>query len=435
MYLKLQNLMAAIFYTAVLLLNDPHMHSFYQLQSATARFSENIFLPAMRAEGRAEYIHIQYILNGGSDSGGNPVVLKRENLPYSLAIPYREGYNFAGWYTDSGRREKMDCISSAENKKIVLFAKWTAPIDNRRNVELYPYCTNSKLNQNQKKLKDCSYRFVKRLNIPGTPQTREMDFKNRYINSGGQYFQGLVLTEELVLMTAYAEETELPGSLLVFDRKSGEYLASVGMKAQSHLGGIAYDGENIWVCHSVSATIERISYSDILAVARAAPKCYVELSGPGQEYRVENKPSCLAYENGLIWVATHDRRFHAQVISYRYDERTDSLCPGDSYRLPSKVQGIAFGADGKVYLSTSFGRNNSSYLKVYRSLRAMDEKPDRPAIKVEMPPCSEEIVLENDYLYVLFESAGQKYFEGTDGRGKSNAPIDKLLEIETVSLW
>ena len=32
-------------------------------------------------------------------------------------------------------------------------------------------------------------------------------------------------------------------------------------------------------------------------------------------------------------------------------------------------------------------------------------------------------------LYVLFESAGEKYLEGTDGKGQSLSPIDKLLMI------
>ena len=49
--------------------------------------------------------------------------------------------------------------------------------------------------------------------------------------------------------------------------------------------------------------------------------------------------------------------------------------------------------------------------------------------RVELPPCSEEIVYENGKLYVLFESAGKKYLEGTDGKGKSVAPINKILVI------
>ena len=34
-------------------------------------------------------------------------------------------------------------------------------------------------------------------------------------------------------------------------------------------------------------------------------------------------------------------------------------------------------------------------------------------------------------LYVIFESAGEKYLEGTDGKGNSPAPIDKILRIST----
>ena len=36
---------------------------------------------------------------------------------------------------------------------------------------------------------------------------------------------------------------------------------------------------------------------------------------------------------------------------------------------------------------------------------------------------------DEDNLYVLFESAGEKYLEGTDGKGQSLSPIDKLLII------
>jgi hypothetical protein len=36
-------------------------------------------------------------------------------------------------------------------------------------------------------------------------------------------------------------------------------------------------------------------------------------------------------------------------------------------------------------------------------------------------------------LYVIVESAGEKYLEGTDGKGNSPAPIDKILRINTDS--
>ena len=58
-----------------------------------------------------------------------------------------------------------------------------------------------------------------------------------------------------------------------------------------------------------------------------------------------------------------------------------------------------------------------------------------PSVKVEMPPCSEEIAIVDNNLYVLFESASSKYFEGTDGKGTSVAPIDKVLKVNVATIW
>ena len=118
-----------------------------------------------------------------------------------------------------------------------------------------------------------------------------------------------------------------------------------------------------------------------------------------------------------------------------YKITEDGLKIDESYRIPEKVQGVAFDKNGMVYISTSYGRTKSSYLKVYTSLKAMDDAPLYPMLKVEMPPCSEEIVLENDRIFVLFESAAEKYFEGTDGKGTSISPIENVLAIRKSSIF
>ena len=45
----------------------------------------------------------------------------------------------------------------------------------------------------------------------------------------------------------------------------------------------------------------------------------------------------------------------------------------------------------------------------------------------------EEIDIDDGNLCVIFESAGEKYFEGTDGKGVSTSPIDKILQIDLES--
>ena len=109
------------------------------------------------------------------------------------------------------------------------------------------------------------------------PSTRERDYREAIISSENQCMQGLCFSKEYILMTSYAEESDNDGSLMVFDRISGEYLVTLGMKAESHLGGIAFDGENLWVCHSSSRTLERIPYSYIRAIAEDAPQRCVDV--------------------------------------------------------------------------------------------------------------------------------------------------------------
>ena len=105
----------------------------------------------------------------------------------------------------------------------------------------------------------------------------------------------------------------------------------------------------------------------------------------------------------------------------------------EEFAIPDKVQGVAFDTEGHVYLSTSFGREKSSYIKVYLSAFALSRQPEKPAECVEMPPCSEEIAIAGDELLVLFESGAQKYMEGTDGKGKSLAPLDHMVAIHLDS--
>ena len=73
------------------------------------------------------------------------------------------------------------------------------------------------------------------------PETKENDFLNNYIFSEAQCPQGICITDEYVLITSYSDDKGSLGELMVFDREDGEYLVTLGMDANSHLGGIAFD--------------------------------------------------------------------------------------------------------------------------------------------------------------------------------------------------
>jgi len=436
--MRLHKELLVILYVFVFLVNDPQLVRAYSLEhrvgDAIEDVNPNTGLDLFMGLDDSK-IHLIYELNGGTNSNYNKTELEPEELPIQLDVPIRAGYNFAGWYTDCNYTEKITEINQENADNMVLFAKWTKVIDNSYNVEMYSYQTDSVVSKKQKELKECSYAFLDDVSIPGMPSTREKDYMENIISSSNQCLQGICFTPELLLITSYSSNKKELGSLMLFDKESGAYLATLGMKKGSHLGGIAFDGENVWICHSNSNTLERISYEYILKIAQDAPGYCIDASALSDEYALENVPSCITFYGGRIWVATHTRIFESQMLSYRYDSEKDTLTALSSYRIPNKVQGVDFDENGAVYLSTSYGRNNSSYLKVYSSLLALNRKPNNPSMKVEMPPCSEEVAISGNSIYVLFESASEKYLEGTDGIGKTASPIDKVLEVNVASIW
>ena len=280
-----------------------------------------------------------------------------------------------------------------------------------------------------------NYAYVKNKRIPERDTTlNEKSFyfwdEIDYLNEEGYYPQGLCFTEDYVLVSLYSDKVDSLGVVKIFNKKTGEYLLSLGMDKSSHMGGIAYDGKNIWICNSDKMQVERIEYSFMIEMISACKGEIVDVRNLVEVYPVKNKPSCITYYDGMVWVATHSILKKSIVMAYHYNERENTITRVMIFNTPSKVQGISFSETGEVYLSVSYGRRNSSYVQKYINVEMMSKNKDSYMEKIELPPCSEGIVIEDDKVYVLFESAGTKYLQGADGKGKSIAPLNRILVIE-----
>lgn len=378
---------------------------------------------------------IIYNMNLGANHYLNPNVYYEQLLPLKLMPPEREGYNFAGWYLDSSYKFPITEIEDCDRGNLILYAKWTKKISNSMNIQMYSYVSGSLTRAPEKKLSNMNYRILENIDIPGMPYTRFADYGSGRTYSLDQCPQGLCISDDFIMVSTYSTGSRrTSGCLHIFDVKTGEYLVTLSMREGSHLGGIAFDGENIWICHSNYRTIQRLDYAFVKEIAAHKPKKIIDISGITEhceEYRVSNSPSCITYYNGKLWIATHTRFFKSVMRSYRFED--DALVECEEFAIPDKVQGVAFDGDGHVYLSASFGRGKSSYIKFYDSAYALSKDPEKPAECVEMPPCSEEVEILDDELIVLFESGAQKYHEGTDGNGKSLSPIDHLVAVSVDS--
>lgn len=305
-------------------------------------------------------------------------------------------------------------------------------IDCEEQVRSYDYqCRRFGDGDERIPLSEISYAFRKDLDIPGMPDTREADLAEERIPSDEICPQGLCLAEEFFLVTSYNEKKDAPGCLFLFDHESGDYLATLGMKKGSHLGGVAYDGENVWICHSDENTLQRIPFSYIRAVGRSASGRFLDISEEVEAYPLSLNPSCITFYGGQLFVADTALLFRSEMRSYSWED--GELKEGTSYSIPPLVQGIAITGEGRVLFSTSYGRRNSSYLKCYSDLTELSRSTGNPSVTIELPPCMEGISYQDHTLYAVFESAAKKYFEGTDGLGRSKAPLDEVLTIDLDS--
>lgn len=94
-----------ILYAILLVINDPQVaraHTIEGIGISQAGIIENkpVYVDPYEETGQKAY-HITYILNGGENSISNREVYHEKELPVTLDVPVKEGYNFAGWYTDS----------------------------------------------------------------------------------------------------------------------------------------------------------------------------------------------------------------------------------------------------------------------------------------------------------------------------------------------
>ena len=125
-----------------------------------------------------------------------------------------------------------------------------------------------------------------------------------------------------------------------------------------------------------------------------------------------------------------------------------STTPVYGISMPDKVQGFAFNSDGKIILSTSYSIDNSHILvydnpiddnkAIYHNIAENTSIPIYPLSSenllnnLEIPSMSEEIIVKDSKVYILFESACKKWkmINRTRMKNVYSIEVSKLLEIK-----
>ena len=274
------------------------------------------------------------------------------------------------------------------------------------------YATKKKLKNSKvyKKYSDFSkaVKLSKTNAIPGLSMTNILGFASKKM-----IVQGICNARGYMLITAYDYKKEENSVVYVLDGSTGKYVCTLVLPDSYHVGGIAYDGRNIWV--STGSKVSCFTIYDLqAAVATMADSVQI---GYKTTCPVKTQASFITYYKKKLWIGEHKETTSAKMYSYKINnKKTDSptLTSVNRMVIPSRTQGVYFFKGGTMLVSRSnqVGEGKSKYYISEIAKYKPNWKTGKTFIKknsckgkITMPPMMEGITYKSGYLYVTFESA------------------------------
>lgn len=221
-------------------------------------------------------------------------------------------------------------------------------------------------------------------------------------------------------MEATKEHSRHNSVMYVLDRYNGQHLATMIFDDKSHVGGITFDGEYVWVAKGGNCKIEGYSFVDVRACIDMGSFNY-PMCKPVCEVVCEATTSFVTCDDEYIWVGTFsgDESQNGVLIGYVVSNEGGVHCieTHKVIEIPPYANGAAFidtGVGPYLAVVTSYGRNNDSRLYLYDATN-IENLGTYEATKLPeygnftLPPMAEELCVEDNDIYFLFESASTAY--------------------------
>lgn len=260
--------------------------------------------------------------------------------------------------------------------------------------------------------------------------------------------QGLVIAENYLILSAYNKGKEFQSVLFLLDKNSGKYIKTIVLPGTPHVGGLAYDfiHQNLWItteAENGSAQISALSLQQLEDDDFAHAKKEIQYLTQTLLTDVKSA-SFITYYNEELWVGDFTKEHEGELISYFLNEQgfLDFSKKGSNQALKSrrakdetfntekKLQGVAFYHD-TILFSQSFGDKSSHLLFFANDIHKpqFDFDSDDLLQSLDFPAYLEQIFVEDERLYAIFESDAKEY------RSRLNAfPINHVLVFDFKNL-
>lgn len=245
--------------------------------------------------------------------------------------------------------------------------------------------------------------------------------------------QGICLAGSYFLITAYDYKNIDYSVIYVVSRSSKSYITTIVLPSKAKVGGIAYDGTNVWV--SKGKAVASFPYS-VITEAVNNGKAYTNLSAYRSVYNLSATASYMGYYDGVLWIGKFSQS-SSMMTGYNITNKSTlpSLVKTNTMQVPGKTQGITFDSDGIMILTRSYRtkKAKSGYISQVRTYKPSYHTPSvngkilkNTALKTTtLPPMAEGVAIYGTYTYTLFSSSYYK---------SCKYPVDRVLALKTNKL-
>ena len=242
--------------------------------------------------------------------------------------------------------------------------------------------------------------------------------------------QGFCKAGDYWLITAYDAEKINNSVIYVVDASSRQVVSTLTLPNTYHAGGIAFDGNEIWMTGDTSDAykgtpfVQYIKYDVFLNMLNERLHEVKRSEISGYVY-IKNKPSFLECDGGRLWVGTYIGRkgtAEGYMNGYRITEGEDNDKLNTTfYSVITGIDSSSQGADiegNYLYVSSSYKGSaaglKTSFITKYeisplnQGLATLFVK-NREVTRVEVPKMNEEILVEDGEIHINFESAADTW--------------------------
>lgn len=255
--------------------------------------------------------------------------------------------------------------------------------------------------------------------------------------------QGLAVTEDYILISAYCRTKEHNSVIYVLDKETHEFIKEIVLNNRAHVGGMAYDTMNhvLWVTGQGTtwAQANAITLSHLEKYKFEEEHKPLKFDMSYNLYRMK-RASFMTYHEGALFVGcfTQDNAsiiekylINADGTLYEKEDRNlkrtvgvidPVACAVSMQVISGKVQGMAF-YNNKILLTRSYGMLPSE-LQIFNYSRYGILSTSEAYKTITFPERLEQIYQDGSDIYALFESAAYSY------RMSSFNRIDRVVKLD-----